>query len=277
MDKNKFKIIIEPNSSNYNYWKDLLYYKDLFFVLAWRDVAVKYKQTIIGFAWALIQPVLTMIVLTFAFSKIAKLPNEGDAPYTLMVLAGLLPWTFFSSSLTGASNSLISNSNLISKIYFPRIIMPTSAVVVCFVDFIIGFIILIFLMFWYNYYPGLQIFALPFFILLAFLASIGPGLFVTALNVKFRDFRYVIPFFVQFGLYISPIGYSSTIIPEKWKFLYSLNPMVCVIDGFRWSILNGQTKLDIESFLISLSVLLIFLFLGFRKFRNLEKEFADYI
>ena len=246
-------------------------------MLAWRDVAVRYKQTVIGLAWALIQPLLTMVVFTVIFGKIAKLPAEGVAPYALMVYAGLLPWQLFSTSLTGASNSLIGNSNLISKVYFPRLIVPASSVVVALVDFLISFAILACLMLWYMYAPGWQILTLPFFILMAFLASLGPGLYITALNVKYRDFRYIIPFIVQFGLYVSPVGFSSTVISEQWRLLYSLNPVVGVIDGFRWAILGGQSNIYWPGFLLSWVVIILFLWLGVRQFRKMEKSFADMI
>lgn len=270
-------LIIEPGLAEKNYWRDLWRYRELFLVLAWRDVAVRYKQTVIGLAWALIQPLATMVVFTVIFDKVAKLPAEGAAPYALMVYAGLLPWQLFATSLTGASNSLIGNSNLISKVYFPRLIVPTSAVVVAFVDFLVGFAILACLMLWYSVLPGWQIFTLPFFIFMAFLASLGPGLWITALNVKYRDFRYVIPFIVQFGLYVSPVGFSSTVIPEQWRLLYSLNPVVGVIDGFRWAILGGQSSLYMPGFLLSWVVIAFFLWLGVSQFRKMEKSFADLI
>lgn len=270
-------LIIEPGLAEKHYWRDLWRYRELFFVLAWRDVSVRYKQTVIGLAWALIQPLATMLVFTVIFGKVAKLPAEGAAPYALMVYAGLLPWQLFATSLTGASGSLIGNSNLISKVYFPRLIVPTSAVVVAFVDFLISFAILVCLMIWYQYLPSWQILTLPFFILMAFLASLGPGLWITALNVKFRDFRYVIPFLVQFGLYASPVGFSSTVIPEEWRLLYSINPVVGVIDGFRWAILGGESNLYLPGFILSWGVIVFFLWLGIRQFRKMEKSFADLI
>lgn len=270
-------LIIEPGLAEKHYWRDLWRYRELFLVLAWRDVAVRYKQTIIGLAWALIQPLATMVVFTIIFGKVANLPAEGAAPYALMVYAGLLPWQLFASSLTGASNSLIGNSNLISKVYFPRLIVPASAVVVAFVDFLISFIILVCLMVWYQYLPSWQILTLPFFIVMAFLASLGPGLWITALNVKFRDFRYVIPFIVQFGLYVSPVGFSSTVIPDQWRLLYSINPVVGVIDGFRWAILGGESNLYLPGFILSWGVIVFFLWLGVRQFRKMEKSFADLI
>ena len=275
--KNPHTLIIEPGLAERHYWRDLWNYRELFFVLAWRDVAVRYKQTVIGLVWALIQPLATMLVFTVIFGKVAKLPTEGAAPYALMVYAGLLPWQLFSTSLTGASSSLIGNASLISKVYFPRLIVPTSAVVVAFVDFLVSFAILLGVMLWYQFMPGWQILTLPFFVLMAFLASLGPGLWITALNVKYRDFRYIIPFIVQFGLYVSPVGFSSTVVPDQWRLLYSLNPVVGVIDGFRWAILGGESSLYLPGFALSWGVIAFFLWLGIRQFRKMEKTFADLI
>ena len=269
--------ILEPGRAEKNYWRDLWHYRELFQVLAWRDVSVRYKQPVIGIAWALIRPFLTMLVFTVIFGKVAKLPSEGNVPYALMVFAGMLPWTFFSTALSEASNSLVANANLVSKVYFPRLIVPTASVVVAFIDFLISFVILVGMMLWFRFLPGPQILLLPVFIVLAFFASLGPGLWITALNVKYRDFRYVIPFIVQFGLYVSPVGFSSSVIPEEWRLLYSLNPMVGVIDGFRWCILGGEAALDWRTFGISLAVTAFFLWLGVRKFRATEKSFADLI
>ncbi len=268
-------LIIEPGLAEKHYWRDLWRYRELFYVLAWRDVAVRYKQTVIGVLWALLQPVLTMAVFVVVFGKLAKLPTEGDAPYPLLVYAGMLPWQFFATALSGASGSLIGNANLISKVYFPRLIVPTSAVVVAFVDFLISFVILLVLMAWYHFLPSIRILLLPGFVVLAFLASLGPGLWLTALNVKYRDFRYIIPFVVQFGLYLSPVGFSSSIIPEKWRFCYSLNPMVGVIDGFRWVILGGESRIYLPGFALSCGVVVLFLWVGVYQFRKMEKSFAD--
>jgi lipopolysaccharide transport system permease protein len=270
-------IVIEPGRYERNYWADLWRYRELFRVLAWRDLAVRYKQTVIGAAWAIIRPFITMLVFTVIFGRIAKLPSDGTAPYPLMVFAGMLPWTFFSTGLSEASNSLINNANLISKVYFPRLIVPTATVVVAFVDFLITFSILILLMAWYQYPPGWRMLVLPAFTVLAFFASMGPALWITALNVKYRDFRYVIPFIVQFGLYVSPVGFSSSVIPEEWRLLYSLNPMVGVIDGFRWCILSGQSPIYLPGLAASVCVAVFFLWFGIHRFRNMEKSFADLI
>jgi lipopolysaccharide transport system permease protein len=270
-------LLIEPGMTERHYWRDLWQYRELFFVLAWRDVSVRYKQSIFGLAWALVRPFLTMVVFTVVFSKVAKLPAEGAAPYALMVFAGLLPWQFFASALTDSSNSLIGNANLIGKVYFPRLIVPTAAVVTSFVDFLISFIILIALMLWYQFLPGWQMLTLPLFVIMAFMASLGPGLYIAALNVKYRDFRYIIPFVVQLGLYVSPVGFSSSVVPEEWRLLYALNPMVGVIDGFRWAILGGESSLHMPSLSMSWMLIAFFLWLGIRQFRKMEKSFADLI
>ena len=271
------EVTLEPGRAEKNYWRDLWRYRELFQVLAWRDFTVRYRQTVIGLAWAVIRPVLTMVIFTVIFGKVAKLPTEGAAPYALMVFAGMLPWTFFSTALSDAANSLVANSNLVSKVYFPRLIVPTATIVVAFVDFFIGLAILAVLMAAYGYAPGWEILCLPLFALLAFLASLGPGLWITAINVRYRDFRYVIPFLVQFGLYISPVGFSSAVIPEQWRLIYSLNPLVGVIDGFRWCILRGETPFYWPSFLISVAVISLMLWIGVAQFRRLERSFADLI
>ena len=270
-------IIIEPGHRERHYWLDLWRYRELFLVLAWRDLSVRYKQTIIGVLWALIRPFLSMIIFTIIFGRIAKLPSDGTTPYALMVFAGMLPWTFFSTGLAEASNSLVNNANLISKVYFPRLLVPAATIAVAFVDFLISFCILIALMVWYQFFPGWQIALLPMFVLLAFLASLGPSLWITAFNVKYRDFRYVIPFIVQFGLYVSPVGFSSNVLPEQWRLLYSLNPMVGVIDGFRWCLLGGQSQLYLPGLWISVAATALFLWLGIRQFRRTENSFADLI
>src|SRR5438876_4260643 len=269
-------IIIEPGRTEKNYWADLWRYRELFLILAWRDVSVRYKQTIIGVAWAVLRPFLTMVIFTVIFGRIAALPS-ADAPYALMVFAAMLPWSLFSTALGEASNSLIGNERLISKVYFPRLIIPTATVVTAFVDFLISFVILLALMVYYRFAPGWNILLLPVFILMALLASLGPGLWITALNVKYRDFRYVIPFVVQFGLYVSPVGFSSSVIPEKWRLLYSLNPLVGVIDGFRWSILGGTTSIYWPGFALSLLMVAFFLWIGIRRFRKMECTCAELI
>ena len=271
------QIVIEPGQVEKNYWRDLWRYRELFQVLAWRDVAVRYKQTIIGVIWAVLRPVLTMLIFTIIFARLAKLPSEGSAPYSLMVLAGMLPWTFFSTALSDASNSLIGSASMISKVYFPRLIIPTATIVVGFVDLAVSFGVLGVMMMWYRFVPGWKILLLPIFVALVFLASLGPGLWVTSLNVKYRDFRYVIPFALQLGLYISPVGFSSSIVPAKWRLLYALNPMVGVIDGFRWCILGRNAHIYWTALGISLTAIAFSLWVGIRQFRKMEKTFADLI
>jgi lipopolysaccharide transport system permease protein len=270
-------LIIEPGRTEKNYWIDLWRYRELFLILAWRDISVRYKQTTIGILWAIIRPFLSMVVFTVIFGRIAKLPSEGSAPYALMVFAAMLPWSLFSNALSETSNSLISNASLIGKVYFPRLIIPAATLVTAFIDFLISFVILIGMMVYYQFAPGGHMLLLPFFIILALLASLGPGLWITALNVKYRDFRYIIPFVVQFGLYVSPVGFSSKIVPEQWRLLYNLNPMVGVIDGFRWCILGGNSPIYLRGFLLSLAIITFFLWLGVSRFRKMEKTFADLI
>ena len=270
-------MIIEPGLADRHYWRDLWHFRELFFVLATRDISVRYKQTIIGLAWALIRPFLTMVVFTLVFSRVARLPSEGSTPYALMVFAGLLPWQFFATAFSESSGSLIGNANLIGKVYFPRLIIPVAAVVVAFIDFLVSFAILVGLMVWYRFVPDWRLVSLPLFVIMAFLASVGPGLLIASLNVKYRDFRYVIPFIVQFGLYVSPVGFSSSNIPERWRLLYSMNPMVGVIDGFRWALLGGQAPLSVSNLSMSCIAIAGFLWLGIRQFRRMEKSFADLI
>jgi lipopolysaccharide transport system permease protein len=269
------EIILEPGSSEKNYWRDIWNYRELFQVLAWRDLSVRYKQTVIGVLWAVLRPFLTMVVFTVVFGKLAKMPSPSDIPYPLLVFAGMLPWQFFSSALGDASNSLTNNANLISKVYFPRLIVPAATVVVAFVDFLICFAIMLGLMAWYHFIPSWQIVFLPAFMVLALCASFGPALWITALNVKYRDFRYIIPFLIQFGLYVSPVGFITAIVPEKWQLVYSLNPMVGVIDGFRWCLLGSECQIYWPGFFCSIGVTLFFLWLGIRQFRKMEKSFAD--
>ena len=271
------EVVIENGRHERNYWRDIWRYRELFYVLAWRDVAVRYKQTIIGASWALIRPFLTMVVFTVVFSRIAKLPSDGMTPYPLMVFVGTLPWTFFSTGLTDGANSLIGNSNLISKVYFPRLIVPIAAVVVAFADFIIALGILVGMMFWYQFAPSWHVLFFPVFVAAAIAATIGPSLWFTALNVKYRDFRIIVPFIVQLGLYVSPVGFSSAIVPPEWRLLYSLNPMAGVIDGFRWCLLGGESQLYLPGIALSFVVIILFMWLGVRKFRATVRSFADLI
>jgi lipopolysaccharide transport system permease protein len=270
------ELVIAAGRARRQYWRDLWRYRELFYFLAWRDILVRYKQTAIGVAWALIRPFLTMVVFTVVFGQIAKLPSNG-VPYPILVFSAMLPWQFFANSLSECSNSLITNANLISKVYFPRLVIPASAVIVSFVDFMISSLILIGLMSWYQFVPSWRIVTLPFFIAVAFMAAMGAGLWLAALNVKYRDFRYIVPFIIQFGLYISPVGFSSSVISDRWRWLYCLNPMVGVIDGFRWAILGGQNQLYLPDFLLSVGFVICLFVLGVRYFRAYERTFADVI
>lgn len=269
-------LVITAGRTQRQYWRDLWRYRELFYFLAWRDILVRYKQTAIGILWALIRPFLTMVVFTVVFGRIAQLPSDG-VPYPILVFAGMLPWQFFGNALSECSNSLITNANLISKVYFPRLVVPTSAVIVSLVDFFISGLILLGLMVVYNFVPSWRIITLPLFIAIAFAAAMGGGLLLTTLNVKYRDFRYVVPFILQFGLYISPVGFSSAVVPERWRLLYSLNPMVGVIDGFRWAILGGESALYLPGFALSVALVGVLLWAGITYFRAYERTFADVI
>lgn len=269
-------LIIEAGRTERHYWRDLWRFRELFLFMAWRDILVRYKQTAIGIAWALLRPLITMLVFTFVFHRLAKLPS-GGVPYPILVFAGLLPWQFFATAFSEAGNSLIQNTNLISKVYFPRLIIPTSSIIVSFVDFLVSFFILVALMLWYRFLPDWRILALPLFVIVACEMALGAGLWVAALNVKYRDFRYIVPFVVQFGLYLSPVGFSSSIVPEKWRLLYYMNPMVGVIDGFRWAIIGGNSQMYWPGFLLSLGLVALLLITGVMFFRKTEKSFADVI
>ena len=275
--QDEFDLVIESGKGFHHYWQDLWKYRELFFFLAWRDILVRYKQTIIGIAWAVLRPFLTMIVFTIIFGRLAKFPSEGNAPYAVMVFAAMLPWQLFSNALTETSNSLINNAAMISKVYFPRLIVPSSAVIVGLVDFLISFVLLIVLMVWYQFIPDWRIITLPFFLLLALMTALGAGFWLAALNVRYRDFRYIVPFMVQFGLYVSPVGFSSSVVPEKWRLLYSINPMVGVIDGFRWAILGQEASIYWPGFCLSIGLAIGILVLGLRYFRSTERTFADTI
>ena len=274
-DNNQWDLVIESGTSEKNYWKDLWRFRELFYILSWRDIKVRYKQTVLGAAWSILRPLLTTIIFTVVFNRIAHMQNPGMAPYMLMVFAGMLPWQFFSNALSEASGSLVGNANLITKVYFPRMIIRASSVITSLVDFAISFIILLVMFIWFRFVPSWQIIFLPLFILLAFFCAFGVGLYLTAVNVKYRDFRYIIPFIIQFGLFITPIGFSSSAIAEKWRIWYSLNPMVGVIDGFRWCILGDP--MNWQSFFVSIAITGIFLWLGIHYFRKMEKSFADLI
>ena len=270
-------LIIEPGRAAKHYWLDLWQYRELFAILAWRDISVQYKQTIIGAAWAVIRPALTMAIFTVIFGRVANLPTEGSVPYPLLVMGGMLPWFLISTILTNGSGSLTQNSNLISKVYFPRLIVPVASSMVALVDFVLSLGLLFVMMVWFRFWPDWHLLLLPVFVVMALLAALGPALIMAALNVSYRDFRFIIPFAVQFGLYLSPVGFSSAVVPEQWRLLYALNPVVGVIDGFRWSLLGGETHLDPRSVLISAGVIALFLWLGIKVFRRTERSFADLV
>jgi len=271
-----YDILIKPGRGIKHYWRDLVQYRELFAFLAWRDVLVRYKQTAIGVAWSIIRPLLSMIVFTIIFGKLAKLPSEG-VPYPIMVYTAMLPWQLFANSLSESSSSLVANTNLITKVYFPRIIIPSSTIAVSLLDFLLSFLILVILMFWYQFWPDWKILTIPLFLCLAIFVALGFGFWISALYVRYRDFRYVIPFIVQFGLYISPVGFSSTIVPEKWRLIYSLNPMVGVIDGFRWAISRENVQFYWAGFIISIMLTMAVFVSGFLYFRKTEQTFADVI
>lgn len=289
-----FDLVLEAGRTEKNYWRDLWRYRELFYFLAWRDILVRYKQTVIGVAWAVVRPLLTMIVFVVVFGRIAKLPAPASVPYPLLVFAAMLPWQFFSTAMSESSNSLIGNSNLISKIYFPRLIVPAGSVITSFVDFLITLALMALMMLWYRFAPDWRLLLLPAFVALAFGAAFGVGLWLSALNVEYRDFRYIVPFIVQFGLYVSPVGFSSDIVPAKWRLLYSLNPMVGVIDGFRWCLLRGESippaiqanspallpphsALWWPGLVASVALTTVLCASGIWYFRRTEKTFADVI
>lgn len=269
-------LIIEAGRTERHYWQDLWRFRELFYILAWRDILVRYKQTTIGIAWAIVRPLLTMLVFTVVFGRIAKLPSDG-IPYPVLVLAGLLPWQFFAASVTEAGNSLIGNASMISKVYFPRLTIPASAVIVGFIDLLVAGLLAVPILAWYGIVPDARIVTLPLFVAMAFAASMGAGLWIAALNVKFRDFRYIVPFALQLGLYVSPVGFSSAIVPQAWRLAYYANPMAGAIDGFRWSLLGGRAPLYGPGMALSLAVVLVLLVSGIHYFRKTERHFADLI
>lgn len=269
------ELVLEAGRAGRNYWQDLWRYRDLLAFLTWRDLVVRYKQTFVGVAWALLQPLLTMAVFV-VFGGLLGVPADG-VPRPVMVFAALLPWQFFTSALSACSGSLVNSSNLISKVYFPRLIVPLSAILVSFVDFIVAAAFLAILMFWYGMVPDLRVLTLPLFTLLAFACALGAGLWLTALMVRYRDFRIVLPFILQFGTFISPIAYYSSLVPEKWRLLYSVNPLVSVIDGFRWSLLGGNHTLNLSGLAMSTVLACLLLWSGISYFRKTERSFADII
>ena len=266
-------LIIEPGRSAAHYWRDLWRYRELMSFLAWRDIAVRYKQTAIGVLWAILRPALTLLVFV-AFRRMAGL-RQSEVPDVILVLAAVLPWQLFSSALSEASTSLIGNTSLISKVYFPRLIIPLSAVATALVDFAITLVMLAALMAWYGVQPDARLLALPLLIAQCSLLALGLGLLLAALTVTYRDFRYVVPFAIQLGLFVSPVAFESARVPERWRALYALNPLVGVIDGFRWSLLGAP--LDSSVVVSSIAVTLATLVAGVWYFRRTERGFADAI
>lgn len=270
------EIVIGAETGMREYWREVWRYRELLYFLAWRDILVRYKQAVIGVAWSVLRPILTIAVFTLVFGFLARMPAAG-IPYPILVMTGVLPWQFFSTALSESSNSLVGNANLISKVYFPRVIVPASAVVVSLVDFAISLVLLAVLFAWYGFTPTPRLLALPFFVGMAFLAAAGAGLLFSALIVRYRDFRFIVPFLLQLGLYASPVGYLSSVVPAQWRVAYSLNPMVGVIDGFRWSILGGANEVHWPSLGVSCAFIVILFAAGLRYFRNMERTFADVI
>jgi len=270
------QLLIDADRIEQQYWSDLWRYRELFFFFAWRDLLVRYKQTVVGISWSIIRPLITMLILTVVFGKLSKMPS-GGLPYPLLVLCGMLPWNFFSTAISESGNSMVANSSLISKIYFPRIIIGISSVITSFVDFLISALLMVGLMFWYRFIPPVSALLLPFFTLLALGASVGIGLWIAALMVKYRDFRFIVPFIVQFGLYLSPVGFASSVVPDRFRLLYSLNPMVGIIDGFRWSLLGAQNGLYLPAITISVIEVVAIFISGVLYFRSTERTFADVI
>ena len=277
VDPSQQLLVLEPNRIEKQYWKDLWRYRELFLILAWRDVAVRYKQTLFGVGWALIRPFLSMVVFTVIFGKLARLPTDGNAPYALMVFAAMLPWQFFSSALGSVAGSLQGGAGIFSKVYFPRLIAPAASVITCFVDFLLSFIILAGLMIWYQFWPTWRLLTLPFWLAVVFFFSMGLGLLISTWTVRYRDLSFLVPFLIQIGQYVSPVAYSTNIVPLKWKFLYSLNPLVGVIEGFRWSILGYSANVNKASIALSLLLVTIVCVVGVHRFRQTEKTFVDVI
>lgn len=269
------ELVLEAGRTSRHYWLDLWRYRELLGFLAWRDVKVRYKQTVLGVLWALIQPAVTMAVFTFIFGRLAQMP-AGDVPYALMVLSGLMPWQLFAGAFSNASGSLVANTHLISKIYFPRLLIPLSSVVVAFIDFLIVLLLLVGMFVWWRFLPDWRILFLPLFVVLTLVSALGAGLWLTALTVKYRDFRFVVPFLLQIGLFLSPVGFASSNLPN-WRLLYSFNPMVGAIDGFRWCLLRGQSVLDPVFLGISVAMSGVLLATGLWYFRRTERAFGDII
>lgn len=267
-------IIITPERRDENYWRDLWREREMFYFLAWRDLLVRYKQTIIGVAWTVLRPLASILVYTFVFGILAQLPSEG-VPYTLVVLTGLLPWQLFSLVMIVSSDSLLANSHLVQKVYFPRLIIPLSSIVVCVVDHLVSFILVFGLMLWFGVWPKPQFLLLPFVTLLAVACAFGIGLIAAALNTRFRDLRQLIPIILQVGVFICPVAYLTSLLSPKWQMVYALNPMVGIIDAFRWCILGRTDIIYPPSILVSIVFAGVSLYFGIKIFRSMEESFSD--
>jgi lipopolysaccharide transport system permease protein len=270
------ELTIEAGRIERQYWRDLWRYRELFFFFTWRDLLVRYKQTLVGVSWSLVRPLLTMIVLSVVFGKLGKMPS-GGLPYPLLVFCGMLPWQFFSAAMSESGNSLVANSNMISKIYFPRLVIIVSSIMTNLTDFFISAVFLVGLMIWYRFVPPIYVLALPFFIMLVFGAALGIGLWISALMVEYRDFRFIVPFLTQFGLYISPVGFQSSVVPSRFRLLYALNPLVGIIDGFRWSLLGKSAGMYWPGLGIAVFEVIFLIGTGIWYFRKTERTFADVI
>jgi len=269
-------IIIEAGRAEAQYWRDVWNYRGLFYFLAWRDILVRYKQTVAGVLWAFIRPFLTMVVFTVVFGRFAKLPADG-VPYPILVFAALLPWQFFSTSITDSGNSLITNASMISKVYFPRIVVPTATMITALADLLISYALLAVLFVVYSFAPRWQLIFLPFLTVLTCVTTLACGIGLSGLTVRYRDFRFVVPFLVQFGLYLSPIGYSVSVVPEQWRLLYALNPLVGIIEGFRWAIVGNPAVFPLTSVAMSVVVSALLLWASIAYFRRTEQTIADII
>ena len=269
-------LVLAPGEADHRFWRDLWHYRDLLVFLAWRDIAVRYRQTIAGVAWALLQPAMTMILFTIIFGRLAHM-DGGGMPYPLLVLAGLIPWQLFSAALTGSGDSLVANAGLISKVYFPRIIIPMAAVSVAIVNALVSLALLAVLMPVYGVWPTWRLVALPLLLMLTALIALGAGLVVSAMGVRYRDIRFVLPFVVQCGFFAAPVGYSTVVVPEHWRLVFALNPMVGVMEGFRWSILGHAVHELPQMLAMSVATMVVLLVVGRWAFRAVERDAADWL
>ena len=277
MDEKKEEIVVEAGRLGRLYWQDLWRHRELILFLAWRDIAVRYKQTVLGVAWSAVRPLVSMVVFTVVFGKIASLPPDGGAPYAVMVFAALLPWQFFANALPMSANSIVGGANLISKVYFPRLIIPVAALGTGIVDLLVSLVVLGGMMAWYGFCPPLRALLLPLPLLLAILFTAGCGVLSSALCVKWRDVRVIVPFVAQIGLYVSPVGFSSSVVPERWRWLYDCNPMVAVIDWCRWCLIPGAPVPEFSTIATGVAVTALVLVFGVCRFRSIERSFADTI